>query len=285
MTLLVAALGAATFPDFNKYEVREGACDIIVIVIICVLSIAFLGFGIYILVVYQGEPYPGNAQMSGSVVDAGAVDHHLLTPGSSCFSPKFTALAFENSTSCDTCYTVLQVNVTADNAALRLDSKSRSLDINTESYISFTTESEDKAMSLLSGISLCGKCILNSGSAQISATVIEYDDGEVKAEPEQVEAEPEEFDEDVSDSDAQDTDGKEPTEQKAPKAAEPKPQTRVVRETNILDETVELPAQSGVAQEISGYIVDDLGVLEGVEVSAEIPGCQEPVTTKTDGTG
>lgn len=105
MTLLVAVVAFATFPDFNKYEVREDACDMIVIVSICILGILLIGFGIYFLVIYQGEPYPGDAQMSGKVIDAGYVDPYLLTPTIFWRSTKFSELSFEDSKTCDSCYT------------------------------------------------------------------------------------------------------------------------------------------------------------------------------------
>ena len=51
------------------------------------------------------------------------------------------------------------MNVTADNAVLSLDSDSTSLQENSESFISFTTDSEDEATDLLSAVQYCEKCL------------------------------------------------------------------------------------------------------------------------------
>ena len=94
MVLLLAFVAFATFPDFNKYEERQDNCDMIVICLVCILGASLLGFGIYFLVIYQGEPYPGDAEMSGKVVDAGHVDPYLLTPTILWSSTEFTELSF-----------------------------------------------------------------------------------------------------------------------------------------------------------------------------------------------
>ena len=52
MILLLALVAFATFPRFNKYEVREDPCDMIVIVLICLIGVSLLGFGIYFMLIY-----------------------------------------------------------------------------------------------------------------------------------------------------------------------------------------------------------------------------------------
>jgi hypothetical protein len=96
--------------------------------------------------------------MTGTVVDGGKVDGHLITRSShrSCFTSQFEVLDFANATTCPDCYNVMYVNVTASNAALQLDTKSKAVTLNTADSIAFESQSEDEISTIMSGIGFCG---------------------------------------------------------------------------------------------------------------------------------
>lgn len=108
--------------DLETYQRDDNKCDVLVIIFIILMTLFIGGFGMYTFRYAAGVPYPGDAQMAGSITDAGAVDPHLLlledSNSSTCFSSSFDELRFENATSCDRCTNVLYVNITATDAVL-----------------------------------------------------------------------------------------------------------------------------------------------------------------------
>ena len=173
MATLMLLMACYLKSDLDGYNRDDNKCDVLVIIMIILMTLGAGGVGMFVFMIAGGVPFPGDAEMTGSMIDAGLVDSHLVTPTDLCMASFFEVILFPKP-SCDRCHNVLYVNITASNAILVMDEHSPNIQNKTDTYISFQTESEEEAGRLMSSVQFCSKCMLEDGEATIKANIVEF---------------------------------------------------------------------------------------------------------------
>ena len=151
MATLMLLMACYLKSDLDGYNRDDNKCDVLVIIMIILMTLGAGGVGMFVFMIAGGVPFPGDAEMTGSMIDAGLVDSHLVTPTDLCMASFFEVILFPKP-SCDRCHNVLYVNITASNAILVMDEHSPNIHNKTDTYISFQTESEEEAGRLMSSV-------------------------------------------------------------------------------------------------------------------------------------
>ena len=80
MATLLLLMACYLKEDLDGYNRDDSKCDVLVIIFIIMMVVGGGGFGVIFFISAAAVPYPGDAAMTGSILDAGVVDSHLLTP-------------------------------------------------------------------------------------------------------------------------------------------------------------------------------------------------------------
>lgn len=110
----------------------------------------------------------------------------------------------------------------------------------------------------MSAVRYCSKCLDIPGTANVTATLVEYLRG----------AAPEDMYDGDDMNDNMDDNG-----------------MYILASNTIMQESVSIPSNAYFTQEIYGKVLDEIGELENVYVTVVVPGCDKYLITKTNGKG